>query len=41
LREEISGKDIDIRGGISMEFKIEKKEKFNLVGLSKRVPIQF
>ncbi|WP_461612976.1 AraC family transcriptional regulator [Clostridium sp. Marseille-QA1073] len=32
---------IDIRGGISMEFKIEKKEKFNIVGLSKRVPIQF
>lgn len=24
-----------------MEFKIEKKEKFNLVGVSKRVPIQF
>lgn len=32
---------IDIRGGISMEFKIEKKEKFHLVGVSKRVPIQF
>lgn len=32
---------IDIRGGISMEFKIEKKEKFNLIGISKRVPIQF
>jgi AraC family transcriptional regulator len=32
---------IDIRGGISMEFKIEKKERFNIVGLSKRVPIQF
>ncbi|MFJ5761191.1 GyrI-like domain-containing protein [Neobacillus sp. NPDC093182] len=32
---------IDIRGGISMEFKIEKKEKFNIVGVSKRVPIQF
>ncbi len=32
---------IDIRGGISMEFKIEKKEKFNIVGRSKRVPIQF
>lgn len=31
---------IDIRGGISMEFKIEKKEKFNIVGVSKRVPIQ-
>ena len=24
-----------------MEFKIEKKEKFNVVGVSKRVPIQF
>jgi AraC family transcriptional regulator len=32
---------IDIRGGVSMEFKIEKKEKFNIVGVSKRVPIQF
>lgn len=32
---------IDIRGGTSMEFKIEKKEKFNVVGVSKRVPIQF
>jgi AraC family transcriptional regulator len=32
---------IDIRGGISMEFKIEKKEKYNIVGVSKRVPIQF
>jgi len=32
---------IDIRGGISMEFKIEKKKKFNIVGVSKRVPIQF
>lgn len=32
---------IDIRGGTSMEFKMEKKEKFNIVGVSKRVPIQF
>jgi AraC family transcriptional regulator len=32
---------MDIRGGISMEFKMEKKEKFNIVGVSKRVPIQF
>lgn len=32
---------IDIRGGISMEFKIERKEKFHIVGVSKRVPIQF
>ncbi|WP_182102920.1 AraC family transcriptional regulator [Niallia taxi] len=32
---------IDIRGGNSMEFKIERKKKFNLVGVAKRVPIQF
>lgn len=32
---------IDIKGGISMEFKIEKKEKFNIVGVSTRIPIQF
>ncbi|WP_307891637.1 AraC family transcriptional regulator [Bacillus swezeyi] len=32
---------IDIKGGKSMEFKIEKKAKFNIVGVSKRVPIQF
>ncbi|WP_226527076.1 AraC family transcriptional regulator [Metabacillus niabensis] len=32
---------IDIKGGISMEFKLEKKEKFSIVGVSKRVPIQF
>ncbi|MDM5335091.1 AraC family transcriptional regulator [Ureibacillus composti] len=32
---------IDIRGGKSMEFKIERKDKFNIVGVSKRVPIQF
>lgn len=32
---------IDIRGGTSMEFKVEKKEKFNIVGVSKRVPVQF
>ncbi|MCM3671330.1 AraC family transcriptional regulator [Mesobacillus maritimus] len=32
---------IDIRGGTSMEFKIEKKAKFHIVGVSKRVPIQF
>ncbi|MGG4489161.1 AraC family transcriptional regulator [Metabacillus idriensis] len=32
---------VDIKGGKSMEFKIEKKEKFNIVGVSKRVPIQF
>lgn len=32
---------LDIRGGDSMEFKIERKEKFRIVGVSKRVPIQF
>lgn len=32
---------MDIRGGFSMEFKIEKKEKFNIVGVTKKVPIQF
>jgi AraC family transcriptional regulator len=32
---------IDIKGGKSMEFKIEKKDRFNIVGVSKRVPIQF
>jgi len=32
---------IAVKGGVSMEFKIEKKEKFNIVGVSKRVPIQF
>lgn len=32
---------IDIKGGDSMEFKIVKKEKFNLVGVTKKVPIQF
>lgn len=31
---------LDIRGGTSMEFKIEKKEKFNIVGVYKRVPRQ-
>ncbi|WP_232939599.1 AraC family transcriptional regulator [Exiguobacterium aurantiacum] len=32
---------IDIKGGISMEFKLEHKSSFNVVGVSKRVPIQF
>jgi AraC family transcriptional regulator len=32
---------IDVRGGVSMEFKIEQKAKFNIVGVSRRVPIQF
>ncbi|MGF2942811.1 AraC family transcriptional regulator [Enterococcus xiangfangensis] len=32
---------IDVKGGVSMDFKIEEKEAFNLVGVSKRVPVQF
>lgn len=32
---------IDVKGGISMEFRIEKKPAFQLVGVTKRVPIQF
>jgi AraC family transcriptional regulator len=32
---------IDIKGGVSMEFKIERKSQFHVVGVSKRVPIQF
>lgn len=32
---------IDIKGGVSMEFKLEHKSSFNVVGVSKRVPIQF
>jgi AraC family transcriptional regulator len=32
---------IDIKGGVSMEFKIEQKPSFNVVGVSKRVPMQF
>ena len=32
---------LNLKGGTSMEFKIEKKEKFNLVGVTKVVPIQF
>lgn len=32
---------IDIKGGISMEFKLEHKPSFNVVGVTKRVPIQF
>ncbi|MDT2759119.1 AraC family transcriptional regulator [Enterococcus xiangfangensis] len=32
---------IDVKGGVSMDFKIEEKEAFNLVGVSKRVPLQF
>ncbi|MCQ1530828.1 AraC family transcriptional regulator [Lutispora saccharofermentans] len=32
---------ITVKGGITMEFRIEDKPAFNLVGVSKRVPIQF
>ena len=32
---------ITIKGGISMEFRIEDKPAFNFVGVSKRVPLQF
>lgn len=32
---------ITVKGGVNMEFRIEDKPAFNLVGVSKRVPIQF
>ena len=32
---------ITVKGGTSMEFRIEEKPAFNLVGVSKRVPLQF
>ncbi len=32
---------VTVKGGMSMEFRIENKAAFNLVGVSKRVPIQF
>ncbi|WP_096273398.1 AraC family transcriptional regulator [Paucisalibacillus globulus] len=32
---------ITVQGGVTMEFRIEKKPAFNLVGVSARVPIQF
>jgi len=32
---------ITVKGGTSMEFRIEDKQAFNLVGVSKRVPMQF
>lgn len=32
---------ISIKGGVSMNFRIEEKPAFNLVGVSKRVPLQF
>lgn len=32
---------ITVKGGVSMEFRIEEKPAFNLAGVSKRVPMQF
>lgn len=32
---------ISVKGGVAMEFRIEEKPAFNLVGVSKRVPMQF
>ena len=32
---------LDIKGGISMEFKLEQKPSFHVVGVTRRVPIQF
>lgn len=32
---------LNIRGGVSMDFRIEEKQAFNIIGVSKRVPIQF
>ncbi|MFV0557985.1 MAG: GyrI-like domain-containing protein [Enterococcus sp.] len=32
---------IQVRGGVSMEYKIEQKSAFHLVGVTKRVPVQF
>ncbi|WP_099157681.1 AraC family transcriptional regulator [Virgibacillus ndiopensis] len=32
---------LTIQGGINMEYRIEKKEPFKIVGVKKRVPIQF
>jgi AraC family transcriptional regulator len=32
---------LTIQGGINMDYRIEKKEPFNIVGVKKRVPIQF
>src|SRR5690625_7418627 len=32
---------ITVQGGTAMEFRIEEKTAFNLVGVSKRVPMQF
>lgn len=32
---------LKIQGGINMDYKIEKKEAFKIVGVKKRIPIQF
>ena len=32
---------ITVKGGISMEFRMENKPAFNLVGVSQRIPLQF
>ncbi|KAF1297486.1 AraC family transcriptional regulator [Enterococcus sp. JM4C] len=32
---------INVKGGISMELKLENKEQFNIIGVAKKVPIQF
>ncbi|AYM03318.1 AraC family transcriptional regulator [Levilactobacillus brevis] len=32
---------LEIKGGIPMNFRIEQKSAFNLVGVTKRIPIQF
>lgn len=32
---------LTIQGGINMDYRIEKKESFKIVGVKKRVPIQF
>lgn len=32
---------IDVRGGKSMEFRIEKKEQFYVAGVAKKVPVKF
>lgn len=32
---------LTVQGGMNMDYKIEKKESFNIVGVKKRIPIQF
>ncbi|MBL3530506.1 AraC family transcriptional regulator [Companilactobacillus zhachilii] len=32
---------IDVRGGTTLDYKIKRLPKFNIVGVSKRIPIQF